>query len=59
MTLTLPSEFHKMEMDKKTKALIANPKYNLITPKDAVKHLTYTMLDIDSFVISKINSTKV
>ena len=40
MTLTLPSEFHKMKMDKKTKALIANPKYNHVTPKEAVKHLT-------------------
>ena len=39
MTLTLPSEFHKMKMDKKTKALIANPKYNHVTPKEAVKHL--------------------
>lgn len=40
MTLTLPSEFHKMKMDKKTKVLIANPKYNHVTPKEAVKHLT-------------------
>ncbi|MBD3830716.1 MAG: replication endonuclease [Arcobacter sp.] len=40
MTLTLPSEFHKMKMDKKTKALIENPKYNHVTPKEAVKHLT-------------------
>lgn len=40
MTLTLPSEFHKMKIDKKTKALIENPKYNQVPPKDAVKHLT-------------------
>lgn len=40
MTLTLPSEFHKMKMDKKTKTLIPNPKYNHVTPKEAVKHLT-------------------
>lgn len=40
MTLTLPSEFHKMKMDKKTKALIPNPKYNHVAPKEAVKHLT-------------------
>jgi hypothetical protein len=40
MTLTLPSEFHKMKMDKKTKTLIANPKYNYVVPKEAVKHLT-------------------
>ena len=40
MTLTLPSEFHKMKIDKKTKTLIPNPKYNHVTPKEAVKHLT-------------------
>lgn len=40
MTLTLPSEFHKMKIDKKTKNLIPNPKYNHVTPKEAVKHLT-------------------
>ena len=40
MTLTLPSEFHKMKIDKKTKTLIANPKCNHVTPKEAVKHLT-------------------
>ncbi|KLE11506.1 replication endonuclease [Aliarcobacter butzleri] len=40
MTLTLPSEFHKMKIDKKTKTLIQNPKYNHVTPKEAVKHLT-------------------
>lgn len=40
MTLTLSSEFHKMKMDKQTKALIENPKYNYVTPKEAVKHLT-------------------
>ena len=40
MTLTLPSEFHKMKMDKQTKTLIENPKYNYVTPKEAVKHLT-------------------
>lgn len=40
MTLTLPSEYHKMKMDKKTKALIPNPKYNHVAPKEAVKHLT-------------------
>lgn len=40
MTLTLPSEFHKMKMDKQTKALIENPKYNYVTPKEAIKHLT-------------------
>lgn len=40
MTLTLPSEFHKMKMDKKTKILIPNPKYNHVTQKEAVKHLT-------------------
>lgn len=40
MTLTLPSEFHKMKMDKQTNTLIKNPKYNDITPKEAVKHLT-------------------
>ncbi|QKJ27578.1 replication endonuclease [Aliarcobacter cibarius] len=40
MTLTLPSEFHKMKMDKKTNALIKNQKYNHVTPKEAVKYLT-------------------
>ena len=40
MTLTLPSEYHKMKMDKKTKALIPNPKYNHVAPKEAVKYLT-------------------
>ena len=40
MTLTLPSEFHKIKMDKQTKAFIENPKYNYVTPKEAVKHLT-------------------
>ena len=29
-----------MKMDKKTKTLIPNPKYNFITPTEAVKHLT-------------------
>ena len=40
MTLTLPSEFHKMKMDKKTNTLVKNSKYNFIQPKEAVKHLT-------------------
>jgi hypothetical protein len=40
MTLTLPSAYHKMKMDKKTNTLISNSKYNFVTPKDAVKHLT-------------------
>jgi hypothetical protein len=29
-----------MKIDKKTKTLIPNPKYNHVTPKEAVKHLT-------------------
>ncbi|MDK2061816.1 replication endonuclease [Aliarcobacter butzleri] len=40
ITLTLPSEFHKMKMDKQTNTLIKNPKYNDISPKEAVKYLT-------------------
>lgn len=40
MTLTLPSAYHKMKYDKKSKKLIPNPKYNYVTPKDAVKELT-------------------
>ena len=43
MTLTLPSEYHKYKtlqrQGLKTK-LIPNPKYNGITPKEAVKLLT-------------------
>jgi hypothetical protein len=40
MTLTLPSSYHKMKIDKKTNSLVKNPKYNYIQPKEAVKHLT-------------------
>ncbi|QFR49863.1 replication endonuclease [Sulfurimonas lithotrophica] len=40
LTITLPSEFHKMKQDKKTKQLIKNPKYNNIEPKEAVKVIT-------------------
>lgn len=40
LTITLPSEFHKMKQDKKTKQLVKNPKYNNIEPQEAVKVLT-------------------
>lgn len=40
ITLTLPSEYHKMKTCKKTKKLIPNPKYNYTTPREAVKKLT-------------------
>ncbi|MFW2609575.1 replication endonuclease [Aliarcobacter butzleri] len=40
MTLTLPSEFHEMKIDKKANTLVKNPKYNYVEPKEAVKHLT-------------------
>lgn len=39
MTLTLPSEYHRYKTTKKGN-LIANPKYNNTTPKEAVKILT-------------------
>ncbi|WP_428739950.1 replication endonuclease [Sulfurimonas sp.] len=40
LTLTLPSEFHPMKEDKKTKQLVKNQKFNGTTPKEAVKVLT-------------------
>jgi len=40
MTLTLPSEYHKMKTDKSTKKLISNKKYNHVPPKEAIKQLT-------------------
>lgn len=40
LTLTLPSEFHAMKEDKKTKRLVHNPKFNGTKPKEAVKVLT-------------------
>ena len=40
MTLTLPSQYHKMKYNKKTKKLIPNVKYNNTTPKQSVKELT-------------------
>lgn len=40
ITLTLPSEFHKMKYNKTTNKLIPNPKYNGTTPKEAIKILT-------------------
>ncbi len=40
MTLTLPSAYHKMKYNKKTKKLIPNPKYNNTSPAHAVKELT-------------------
>ena len=39
LTLTLPSEFHKMKTTRNGK-LIKNPKYNGVEPKEAVKVLT-------------------
>ncbi len=40
MTLTLPAEYHKTKMDKRTSLQIKNPKYNYTTPREAVKILT-------------------
>jgi len=40
MTLTLPSQYHQMKYNKKTKKLIPNPKYNNTPPKQSVKELT-------------------
>lgn len=40
MTLTLPSQYHKMKIDKIKKQLIPNKRYNDITPREAVKDLT-------------------
>lgn len=40
MTLTLPSEYHKMKTDRVTKELVYNSKYNGMTPKESVKVLT-------------------
>ncbi|MDK9694210.1 MAG: replication endonuclease [Sulfurimonas sp.] len=40
LTITLPSEFHAMKEDKRTKQLIKNPKYNCIEPREATKVLT-------------------
>lgn len=39
MTLTLPSEFHKMK-ETKNGVLVKNPKYNGTSPKEAIKILT-------------------
>lgn len=39
LTITLPSEFHKMKTSRNGK-LIRNPKYNGVEPKEAVKILT-------------------
>ena len=40
MTITLPSEFHKMKTHRVTKELIYNPLYNGTTPREANKELT-------------------
>ena len=40
MTITLPSEYHKMKTNKSTKKLIPNPFYNGTTPRNATKELT-------------------
>ena len=40
MTITLPSEYHKMKFNNRTKKLIPNPKYSYITPRESVKVLT-------------------
>lgn len=40
MTITLPSEYHKMKVCKKTKKLIKNPLYNNTSPRESVKELT-------------------
>lgn len=40
ITLTLPSEFHKQKLNKYTKQLEPNSKYNNTTPREAVKILT-------------------
>lgn len=40
MTLTLPSEYHRFRVNKITKKLELNPKYNDVTPREAVKRLT-------------------
>lgn len=40
MTLTLPSEYHKMKTNKATKRLIYNPKYNGFSPSESIKVLT-------------------
>ena len=40
LTLTLPSSYPKMKVNKKTKELIRNPKYNYINVKESVKVLT-------------------
>lgn len=40
MTITLPSEYHKMKTHRVTKNLIPNPLYNGIAPREANKELT-------------------
>ncbi len=40
LTITLPSEFHPMKQDRKTKQLVKNPKYTGIDPNEANKVLT-------------------
>ncbi|WP_320034851.1 replication endonuclease [Halarcobacter sp.] len=40
MTITLPSEYHKMKTNKITQKLIYNPLYNGVTPRAATKELT-------------------
>ena len=40
LTITLPSEFHPMKEDRRTKQLVKNLKYNGIEPREATKVLT-------------------